>query len=104
MLRVYISHPLAGDIEGNRAKVDKICKALIAQGEVLPISPIHLFGYMEKDQHREEIMAVDLDLIELCDELWVYGNSIGCLQEVGRAFKIGKKIVDMQGDMRGENQ
>lgn len=96
MKRVYISHPLAGDIEGNRAKVDKICKALIAQGEVLPISPVHLFGYMENDQHRKEIMEVDLQLIDLCDELWVYGHSEGCNREVCAAGMKGMKVVDKE--------
>jgi len=91
--RVYISHPLAGNIEGNRLKVDAICKALTATGEVLPISPIHLFGYMENDKHREEIMQVDLDLIDLCDELWVYGYSVGCRREETSARLKGIKVV-----------
>lgn len=98
MKRVYISHPLAGDIEGNRAKVDAICKALIAQGEVLPISPVHLFGYMENDKHREEIMRADLALLNIVDEIWVYGDSQGCLMEVERARQIGIKVIDKRGE------
>lgn len=93
MLRVYISHPLSGDIEGNRAKVDAICKALIAQGEVLPISPVHLFGYAEDDRHREEIIEVDLALIDLCDEVWFYGISEGCCREFDYATEKGIKTA-----------
>jgi len=30
--KVFVSHPFAGDPEGNRVKVDKICKQLEADG------------------------------------------------------------------------
>jgi hypothetical protein len=49
--RIYVCHPYTNDPDGNKAKVDKICKDVLKQG-VLPISPLHLFGYMQDDAHR----------------------------------------------------
>ena len=36
MKKVFISHPLTGDMEGNREKVDKICEYIVGQG-LLPM-------------------------------------------------------------------
>lgn len=77
MKRIYISHPFANDIEGNRKKVTEICRELEAQG-YLPISPIHLFGWKVDDSNREEVLKADLELMWLCEELWKYGESEGC--------------------------
>lgn len=89
MKRVYISHPFSGDIEGNRKRVDAICRELNRRGEVLPVSPVHLFSHMDDDSRREEVLAVCLDLVEMVDELWVFGDSAGCREEVEMAERIG---------------
>lgn len=92
MKRVYVSHPFSGDIEGNRKKVEAICRELNRRGEVLPVSPVHLFSHMDDDSKREEVLAVCLDLIELVDELWVFGDSAGCREEVEMAERIGLPV------------
>lgn len=92
MRRVYISHPFSGDPEGNRKKVEAICRELNRRGEVLPISPIHLFSHMDDDSKREEVLAVCLDLLEMVDELWVFGDSAGCREEVDMAERIGLPV------------
>ena len=77
--RVFISHPFQSDPKKNSRKVNKICKRLISKGEVLPISPLHLFSFIENENGlREDIMAACFQVIKTCDELWVYGNSKGC--------------------------
>jgi hypothetical protein len=92
MKRVYISHPFSGDIEGNRKKVEMICRELNRRGEVLPVSPVHLFSHMDDDSKREEVLAVCLDLVEMVDELWVFGDSAGCREEVEMAERIGLPV------------
>lgn len=79
--RIFISHPFSGDPVGNRQKVDKICNKLSETRKILPISPLHLFSYMTDDRYRDEIMGVCYDLISICDEVWIYGESQGCRDE-----------------------
>lgn len=94
MKKIFVSHPLNGDFEGNRKKVDIICKYLIRQG-LLPISPLHLFQFLDEEtpELRKVIMEVCYRLIDMCDEVWIYGNSEGCKLERGYAEWIGKKVV-----------
>ena len=98
MKRVFISYPFASDPEGNRKKVDSICRDLAGKG-VLPISPLHLFGFMDNDLQREEIMRVCFRLIDICDEVWVYGDSEGCRMELEYAPSIGKVVRVHGGNM-----
>ena len=92
MKRVYISHPFSGDIEGNRNKAEAICRELDRRGEVLPVSPIHLFSHMDDDSRRDEVLAVCLDLLEMVDEMWVFGDSAGCREECEMAERIGLPV------------
>ena len=96
MKRVFISHPFVSDPEGNRKKVDSICRDLARKG-VLPISPLHLFSFMDNDLQREEILQVCFRLIDSCDEVWVYGESEGCRKEMEYALSIGKSVVIKYG-------
>ena len=75
MKRVFISHPLSDDIEKNRKLVDDICKDIMEKHEnVLPISPLHMFSYIEEEKNeiRQEIMETCYDLIDDCEEVWIY--------------------------------
>jgi hypothetical protein len=91
MKRVFISHPFTSDPEGNRVRVDIICRDLVKQG-ILPISPLHLFSFMEDDLQREEMLQVCFRLIDICDEVWVYGDSEGCRREAKYAKSVGKPV------------
>ena len=97
MKRVFISHPFTSDPEGNRVRVDIICHDLAKQG-ILPISPLHLFSFMENDDNREEILQVCFGLIDICDEVWIYGDSEGCEKEREYAISRGKKVIKKRGD------
>ena len=90
MKRVFISHPFSKNMLINTMKINKICKDIKGY---LPISPVHLFSFMENDEEREEIMQVCFALIDLCDEIWIYGESEGCNLEKEYAIKKLKKIV-----------
>lgn len=93
MKRVFISHPLKGDYGGNRKKVDEIAKLIHSLG-YLPLSPIHSFWFMEKEspEERGEILNICCDLIHLADEVWVFGDSEGCLVEAVYANSIGTPV------------
>lgn len=93
MKRVFVSHPYTDNPVVNKIKADKICKRLYRQG-VLPISPLHLFSFIETDKDRDDIMAACFALIAMCDELWVFGDSDGTDTEVRYAWNIGIPVVD----------
>ena len=91
MERVFVSHPYADDPEANKIKAEKICKDLLAGG-MLPVSPLHLFSFMDDDTPREAIMEVCFDLIDKCDAVYVYGRSDGCRKEAEYAIMTGKPM------------
>ena len=96
MRRVFISHPYKDDPKGNKKRADAICRELAERVGIFPISPLHLFSFMENDDNREEILQVCFRLIDICDEVWVYGDSEGCRMELEYARSIGK-VVRMYG-------
>jgi hypothetical protein len=52
---------------------------------------------MENDDKREEILQVCFKIIDICDEVWVYGDSEGCRKEREYALSIGKSVVIKYG-------
>lgn len=91
--RVFISHPFVGNEEYNRKAVSSICKEIAEQG-YLPLSPLNLFDFLDEDgDMRDDIMQVCYDLIDISDEVWIYGCSAGCRLEYAYAKSIGKKVV-----------
>ena len=94
--RVFISHPYKDEPKGNKKRVDTICRELAEKDDIIPISPLHLFSFMENDDKREEILQVCFRLIDICDEVWIYGDSEGCRMELEYARSIGK-VVRMYG-------
>lgn len=94
-VRVFISHPFANDPKGNRERVERICKTYINKSDCLiPVSPLHLFSYMEGDEYREGILEVCKELIDICDVVHVYGSSKGCRVEKNYALQQGKEVTD----------
>jgi hypothetical protein len=47
---------------------------------------------MENDDKREEILQVCFKIIDICDEVWIYGDSEGCKKEREYALSRGKKV------------
>lgn len=88
---VFISHPYSDDPENNLKKVDKVCKYWKGKN-IIPVSPLHLFSFYDDDDRRDEILKICFDLIEVCDAVFVYGNSEGCRLEREYAEKIGKPV------------
>lgn len=87
---VYIAHPLRGNVEQNKEKVTSICKEIAEQGEVVPLSPIHAFGFMSADGDQTQALQYCINLLSKVDELWVFGKwqwSEGCQMEVDYALK-----------------
>ena len=102
-MRVFISSPYAGDIESNVAKARQYCRDAVAKG-VNPIAP-HLFypQFLEdkSPKERKAGLTLGLDLLSLCDEIWVYGQpSPGMQAEIALAEKHGIPIRHFKEETR----
>ena len=108
---VYVSHPLRGGMDrnnpditaimNNRMAVDIICRKIINEHpDVLPISPVNAFSFFNVFEEDKEALEADFRLMELADELWVYGEwetSEGCGLEIALARKLAIPIVYEDG-------
>ena len=88
MKLVYIAHPLRGaEREKNVQEVTRICQKVSELfPEVLPISPIHAFSFLDNCGAEGERTALGLclDMINHCTEAWFFGDwqkSVGCKAE-----------------------
>ena len=93
MTKVFISHPFAGQELINKIRADRICEIVVEAG-YLPVSPLALFGadYFVDSKHRDSIMDICRSLITGCDEVWCFGDSPGCNEEVDYATSIHKPV------------
>lgn len=98
MHKVYICHPFQGN-KINYEAITQLCRNLAkTRSDIVPISPVHAFGYLDDNKHRKIALMYCLALLEACDEVWVYDEwqeSEGCCLEVGRASELGMPIVYM---------
>ena len=81
---VYVSHEFGGKQEN----ADKVATLVTELSNLYPticfISPIHAFGFMYESTDYDRGMLYCLTLLDMCDEMWVFGefsNSKGCLIE-----------------------
>lgn len=92
--RIYVCHPYANDPEGNVARVRVIARALVAEG-ALPIAPhLYLPAFLEEATERDLALSLCLELVELCDELRVFGSVLtpGMRRELARARELGVPV------------
>lgn len=74
---IYICSPLRGDIEKNIQKAQGYCReAAELWPDVIPIAP-HVYCTQFLDdtnpQDRAAGMDIGIALLDICDEIWVYG-------------------------------
>ena len=112
--RVYVCHPLAGDIAGNIARVRDIARRIALEEDVLPVAPHVYLSFLNDLVPEERALAIAfcLDLVALCDEVRVYGRrrgdeSQGMRGEVVLAQSLGIPIRWMEeenGEPQGEGE
>lgn len=76
MKLVYICSPLRGDVERNIRKANGYCR-FAATKSVVPIAPHAMFtGFLDDaiPEEREMGLAMGLELLKRCSELWVFGE------------------------------
>lgn len=97
-LKIYVVSRYAGDIEANIAAAIRCCQYVIKNGG-MPIASHLLYPQMLNDndpRQREMGLAFGLELLVLCDEVWVFsdetGLSTGMRAEEAEAKRRGKPI------------
>lgn len=84
---VYICSPYAGDVVRNTMKARIYSRFAVNRGAI-PIAPHLLFPqFKDEATERELAMFMNVELLERCAELWVFGERIseGMAAEILRA-------------------
>ena len=86
MKKVYVSSQLRGNVQSNISKAQWYARFVAERGH-LPIAPhIYLTQFLRDHIPEERDMAMEMnrELLEWCDELWVFGEVIseGMKQEI----------------------
>lgn len=77
MKKVYVCAPLGGNIEENLKKVKTYAKYALRCGTA-PVVP-HFYAECLNDNNpkdREVGLAAGMSLLWLCDEVWVFGDTV----------------------------
>ncbi len=96
MKLVYICSPLRGDVERNIRKANGYC-LFAATKSAVPIAPHVMFtGFLDDNilEEREMGLAMGLELLKCCSELWAFGSrvSAGMLAEIEAAKRLNIQI------------
>ena len=71
---VYISHEYGGKWR-NKRKIGKLIKTLAyLHPDKIFVSPVHCFGFLYKKVSYDRGMEMCLELLDRCDEMWVFGK------------------------------
>lgn len=79
MKKVYICSPLRGDIQGNIERAKSYCRDALFNDYCIPIAPhIYFTQFLDDTKTTERLIGMEcgLALLDMCDELWVYGDTI----------------------------
>ncbi len=93
MKRIFICSPLRGNIKENIEKAKEYSREVVLAGHI-PITPhIYFTQFLNDDDPKEREIGMEMGrkLLDICDEMWIYGEPTeGMLQEI-KQFK-GKKV------------
>jgi len=94
---IYLVHAWTGGngIEKNTEDIRQIVRSEMAYGNVVIAAPLYLPHVYDEATEREKAMSVCLQLLEMCDCVYVVGQYItaGMLTELAHAVKLGKPIT-----------
>lgn len=90
MKKIFVSHPF-GNKGSNKVVIAEISRNIVKLG-AMPVSPVHMFGFLDDSNPVEREQAMEFceeiiceEIIRYCDELWLCGaweESAGCQAEL----------------------
>ena len=83
MKKIYMAHPLRGDVESNRASADRYKEYIEGNFAVEVFSPIHEFADVDPEGDQRGVMVDCIKALAECDELWVCGDDVGVITSRG---------------------
>lgn len=97
---VYICSPYAtGDVQENVEKAKEYCKLALKEG-FIPVAPHLLYPQFLRDEdpaEREQGLSCGLALLDVCAEVWVFGDpgrSEGMRREIEYARKLNIPVLE----------
>jgi len=91
---VYICSPYRDSPRVNVMRARQYCKFSVSRGRI-PIAP-HLYfpQFLSEINERWKAMSMNLELLRLCGEVWVFGEKIteGMKAEIAHAERLQKNI------------
>ena len=75
---IYVASPYKGDVETNVSNAKKYARFVTKQ-ELLPIAPhLYLTQFLDDDVEEERSvgLALGLQMLKRCHEMWVFGDCI----------------------------
>lgn len=95
--KVYVCSPLSGNIERNIKKAKEYCREVSLKGFLPVASHIYFTQFLDDNNLEERNMGMDmgLELLKLCDEVWIFGDRIseGMKKEIEFAKELNIKII-----------
>ncbi len=71
--KIFISHPYSDNPALRVKQADILCKKLVGEEDIFPLSPLHAFSFCESDDGiREDVMESCYRLIEASDKVYFY--------------------------------
>jgi len=108
---IYICSPYRGDYIKNLTDAARYCRDVLMQHpDVIPIAPHVFFSqFLDDEIPGERVIGMEagLALLDMCDEIWVYGitnPSEGMRAEIDYALKNGIKIRDGFAPYEGDTE
>jgi hypothetical protein len=92
--RIYVCHPDLYDPRITRRRVRRICRAVVATGQV-PIAPqLYLPTFLDPQRESARALAIRFELISACHELRVYGSTVTreMRREIDHAVALGLPV------------
>ena len=102
--KVFIAHPMSGDIEGNTRKVIEILRNIHSEG-IIPVFPSFTWRlYLGDSEYDRKLAAMVNEAYfrdVFIDEVWVYGDRLspGMLKEIMLAQECFIPVIPKSPEM-----
>ena len=83
MKKIYMAHPLRGDVESNLKSADQYLRKLQKFDDCEVFSPLHEFADVDPEGDQRGVMVDCIKALAECDELWVCGDDVGTITSRG---------------------